>query len=66
MGYIPRVQDVQTLLEVHARAKGLVAGACEDGTSQLGLGVVPLPERTELDCGFHGQAIAVLGAIDCD
>jgi hypothetical protein len=37
MGYVSCVQNVQTLFEVHARAEGLVAGACEDGASQLGL-----------------------------
>ncbi|VUC31578.1 unnamed protein product [Clonostachys rosea] len=66
MGYIPGVQNVQSLLKVHSRAKGLVARACEDGASQLRLRVVPLPERAELNCRFHRQAIAVLGAIDCD
>lgn len=66
MRYIPCIQNLQPLLEVHARAKRLLPGPREHGASQLRLGVVPLPQRAEFDGGLDGEAVAVLGAVDGD
>jgi hypothetical protein len=60
------LDDVKSLLEIHAGAKCFLAGSSEDGASQATLTIVPLPEHTELDCGFHRQAIHVFGSVYCD
>ena len=66
MRHIIRLDDIKALLQVHARAKGLIACAREDGTSQLGLRVIPLPECAELNCRLNRETVAVLRPVDCD
>ena len=64
VGYIAGMHNVKPLLQVHAGTESLVACTCEDSTSQLGLGVIPLPQCTELYCRFDGEAVTVFGAVD--
>lgn len=66
MRHLVRLDYVKALLQVHPRAERLVAGTREDGTAQLWLSIVPPPEGAELDGGFDGEAVAVLGSVDCD
>ena len=63
---VARVQDVEALLQIHARAESPVACAGEDGHAQLGFCIVPLPQGAELDCAFYREAIARLWSVDGD
>lgn len=64
MSHVVGLDNVESLLQVHSRAKGLVACAREDGASQLGLRVVPFPESAELNGGFYGQTVSIFRAVD--
>lgn len=61
-----RLNDIQSLLQIHTRAKRLVACAREHSTTQLGLCIVPLPQGAQLNCALYGKTIAEFGAVDCD
>lgn len=60
------LQDIKPLLQVHASAEGLFSCASEDGASQLGFRIVPLPKCTELNRCFDRETVAMLRAIDSD
>lgn len=62
---ISRFEDIKSLLQVHSGTECLLPGACEHGASQFGLGIVPLPERTQLDRSFDRETVAVFWSIDC-
>lgn len=66
MRHIIRLDNLEPLLQVHARAKSLFPGAREDGASQLRLGVIPPPQSAKLDGRLDGEAVAELRPVDGD
>lgn len=64
MRNIIRLQDIQSLLQIHSRTERLLARSSEHCAAQLGFCVVPFPQRAQLDGGFYGEAVHVFGAVD--
>lgn len=60
------IDQVQPLLQIHARAEGFLACAGEHRAAELGLGIVPFPQSAELDGRFDGEAVHVGLAVDGD
>jgi hypothetical protein len=64
MSNITRLNQLKALLQIHASTECLISCAREDGTSQLWLCIVPLPECSELDRSFHRKTVSKLWSID--
>ena len=63
MGNIARFQDIESLLQIHTSAESLFSCSREDRASQVWFGIIPLPQRSELDSGLDRQAIAMIRSI---
>ena len=60
------VEDVESLLQVHASTESALASASEDSCAQVWLAVIPFPEGAKFNRRLNGQTVHKLWAIDRD
>src|SRR5687768_15098840 len=60
---IIRLDNIESLLQIHARTESLIPSSREHSASQLRFRIVPLPQGAELDSSFDREAVAELRSV---